>query len=143
MSSAIAFREECPPVPGTPVQKDELVKELRRLTKQLKIENVLEGWRQSLRHLPTKDAANAVAFLLELDPSGNYPTVKYTGFTEDNLGKATQWYLAKEKKIAADGPAGAQVVLVSTSSLKALRTAFPNYHLDTAVFIEALRYAIK
>lgn len=143
MSSAIAFREGCPPVPGTPVQMDDLVKELRELTKKLKVENVLKGWRQSLVYLPTKDAANAVAFLLELDPSGDTPTVKYTGFTKENLRRAPNYYLAREKKIAADGPASAQVVLVSTSSIKALRTAFPNYHLDTTVFIEALNYAIK
>jgi ppGpp synthetase/RelA/SpoT-type nucleotidyltranferase len=143
MSSAIAFREGAPPVPGTPVRKDELVRELRTLTKRLKVENVLEGWRLSLRHLPTKGATNAVAFLLELDPSGDTPTVKYTGFTEDNLARATQTYLAKEKQLDRGGKPGAQVVLVSTSSMKALRSAFPNYHLDTQVFIEALRYAIK
>jgi hypothetical protein len=62
---------------------------------------------------------------------------------EESMQREPQYYLAREKKIAADGPAGAQVVLVSTSSLKRLCTAFPNDHLDTDVFIKGLRFAIK
>ncbi len=141
MASAIAIREKCPPVPGTPTDKIELVYELRQLVNKLNVETVLNGWRASLKHLPTMDSKNAVVFLLELDPSE--PTVRYIGFNKDRLKQASEQYLALEKQISANLQPGAQAVLVSTSSLKALRTAFPNYHLDTTVFIEALQFAIQ
>lgn len=141
MSSAIAVREKSPLVPDTPTDQKQLVDELRALTKKLNVITVLNGWRSSLKHLPTKDSADAVMFLLALDPSG--PTIVYTGFSRDRMDEASDAYLSKEKEIAAYPQPGAQVVLVSTSSLKALRTAFPNYHLDTAVFIEALQFAIR
>jgi hypothetical protein len=139
-ASAIAVREKCPPVPGTPTDKTELIDELRLLVKQLGVKTVLIAWRTSMKIVTTK-VPNAAVFLLEIDPSKW--VVNYTGFTKDRLKQASEAYLAREKAIAANPVPGAQVVLVSTTSVKALRTAFPNYHLDTTVFLEALDYAIK
>ncbi len=141
MGSAIALREKCPMVPGIPSGKDEIVRELRELKSRLNVEAVLKGWSTSLEIVKSKSVPNAVAYLLEIDPVAY--KVKYHGFTKEDVDQASQLYLEREKEIAANPVPGAQVVLASVTSLQALRIAFPNYYLDTRVFIEAMNDAIK
>ena len=141
MGSAIALREKCPMVPGTPSDKDEVVRELRELNNRLNVEAVLKGWNASLEIVKSKSVPNAVAYLLEIDPVA-YKVV-YQGFTTEEADQASQLYLQREKDIAVNPVPGAQAVLASVTSLQALRIAFPNYYLDTRVFIEAMNEAIK
>jgi hypothetical protein len=141
MGTAIALREKCPPVPDTPTDKDELIQELRLLTETLNVHAELQGWLTSLNIAKIKEKAGFLMFLLEIDPVAR--CVTYLGFTKEDANQAPDAYLAKEKEISAKGIPGAQVVLVQTSSIKALRTAFPNYYLDTTVFLNALKFATK
>src|SRR5205807_4577197 len=78
-------------------------------------------------------------YLLVLKPSEKM--VLITGFSKDDLTKATEKYLKEEKNISGDGLA--QVVLVSAQSIDALRKAYPNYFLDTHEFVRALRRVIS
>jgi len=137
MSGAIALREGCPPVPDTPADVDELVRELNDLIEKLSVFARLEGYRTSLIAAEDKQVRDAELFLLEIDPV-NWK-VDWIGFTKDQSEEASQMYLAREKEIAANPVLGAQVVLASANSLKALRSAFPNYYLDTRVFLDAVR----
>jgi hypothetical protein len=139
MGSAIALRERQPLVPGTPTNTVELIQELRDCAKRLKVESVLDGWRYALRRLPAKNVTDAAAFLLFLDPDAK--TIRITGFGKAELPKASEKYLTLEKTI--ESQPGAQAVLVSVDSLQAVRSAYPNYYLDTTVFIKALRHAIN
>jgi hypothetical protein len=82
---------------------------------------------------------DASAFLLVLDSTKR--TIDVTGFRKDELKQASEEYLIVET-MTADKPE-IQAVLVSVDSLAALRSAYPNYYLDTQVFLEALRYATK
>jgi hypothetical protein len=142
MGSAIALREKCKPVPGTPVDKKELVHELRELTHTLNVRAVLEGWRTSLNIVQSgRVSQDSVAFLLEIDPVAWQ--VSFGGFSKNQLEQASELYLKREKELAVKPIPGAQVVLASANSLRALRSAFPNYYLDTRVFIEAMSDAIK
>ena len=102
---------------------------------------VLEGWRASLSIVQSKRVQDAVAFLLEIDPEAWQ--VKHTSFAKHQLEQASELYLEREKEIAVRAIPGAQVVLASTNSLRALRSAFPNYYLDTKVFLEAMDKALK
>lgn len=136
MGSAIARKERCPIVPGTPKDYRELVSELREIDRKLNVTAVLIGWRTALKVIPSKAPPNAAMFLLEIDPQEW--TLKHKGFSADDVIKASEATLEAEKRIAANVVPGAQVVLVQTSSLRALRTAFPNYHLDSTLFIEIL-----
>jgi hypothetical protein len=138
MGTAIANREHTPPIPGTPTTQRELTEELRHLVIQLNVYDVLNAWRTALRELPTKTASGARAYLLLLDPTRE--TVQVTGFTQTQLPLASAQYLETEKAIEARP--GAQVVLVSVSSLSALRSAYPNYYLDTRTFVDATIHAI-
>ncbi len=141
MSSAIALREKCPLVPGAPEDRTELVRELRELTTRLNVQEVLNGWRISLNVVSDRKMKGSAQFLLELDPVAHL--LNYTGFTVERAEEASEKYLAREKAISANPHPGAQAVLVSTNSIKSLRSAFPNYYLDTEVFLQALQEAIK
>ena len=54
------------------------------------------------------------------------------GFTLGQLDEATNEYLEAEKAIGKSGDKDA--VLVSVSSLAALKRAYPNYFADTNIF---------
>ncbi len=141
MSAAFAIREKRAPVPGAPHNKAELVDELRALADQLNVEVVLEAWRISLRQLAPKGVGkDTAAYLLHLDPAKE--TISSVPYTIQELPQASEAYLQLEKKIAAAPTPGAQAVLVSVNSLQALRKAYPNFYLDTTVFVEALNYAL-
>ena len=135
MGSAIARRERSPLVPGTPTQNDDLVTELRWLASRLKAHTVLQGLGYALSETTTREK-DAKAYLLVLDPINK--TLETTGFTHEELPRASEEYLAAEKKIAGTD---SQAVLVSVESLKALRAAYPNYYLDTRAFLDAVRRA--
>jgi maleate cis-trans isomerase len=90
-----------------------------------------------LRHAE-KNVEGAHYFLLKLEPRANQ--VMVTGFKTAQLVEAQERYKEVEKEISA--AAGDDVVLVSTSSMEALRRAYPNYFLDTHAFITAVQEAI-
>ena len=137
VGSAIARRERRPLVPGTPTDKDELVRELKKLTQALKIFKVLKGWSAtaSMVH-PKKDDH---IFLLVLNMT--QWTVNIRGFHRRNLSAASEAYLEAEK--ANVDNTEIQVVLVSVESIQALRSAYPNYYLDTRQFMHVVEKAIS
>ncbi len=138
MGSALAIRERTPLVPDTPTDKKLLIRELREHAQHLDVENRLAAYGAALRTLEKPGAKGAHYFLLALDPAANEVTV--TGFTAAQLKEASEEYLATERKIS-ERP-GAEAVLVSVESVASLRRAYPNYFLDTRVFIDAVRRAI-
>lgn len=137
MSSVIASREKKPSIPGTPADKETLTTELRRLASKLHVQKCLRGWAYALTRLPAKNVTNAVAFLVVLDLKAW--TLNTTGFKQEESVKASEAYLAIEKKANPD----VQAVLVSLDSVHAMRTAYPNYYLDASEFIRALELAIS
>lgn len=139
MGSAIAGREKTPLIPNTPTNKEDLINELRQYTHELKVENRLNMYGATLNILEDPSAENAQYFLLELDPGAQQ--VKVFGFKAQELDQASKKYLTVERDIA-DRP-GAEAVLVSVESLALLRRAYPNYFLDTTVFIAALNHALE
>lgn len=139
MSSAIALREKRPLVPGTPTDKTKLIEELRELAQKLRVQTMLAGWSYALRRLPAKNVTDAVAFLVVLDTAAY--TLTTTGFRKEELSKASEAYLAVEKANASIP--STQAVLVSLDSVHAIRSAYPNYYLDTTAFIAALNFAIR
>ncbi len=137
VGSAIAKREKRPSVPNTPITSEESVTELKNLIQSLKIFSALEGWSATVRMVhPKKDDH---IFLLILDTKEF--TVQIRGFHRKNLGAASEAYLAAEKE-HVDNPE-IQVVLVSVESIQALRSAYPNYYLDTKQFINVVKKAIS
>jgi ppGpp synthetase/RelA/SpoT-type nucleotidyltranferase len=138
MGSAIALRENCPLVPGTPTDKNELIHELRSLAKDLKIKTVLQGWRVAINMINPK-LTDAHAFLLTLDTKNE--TIAVKGFPKRQLVAASEEYLRVEKENA--NKPEIQTVLVALESVATLRSAYPNYYADTKSFLNAVRKAIQ
>jgi ppGpp synthetase/RelA/SpoT-type nucleotidyltranferase len=137
MGSAIAMREKCPLVPGTPVKKAELVEEIRTLSDRLSVEHVLTSWGIAVNKL-TDSQGEAVVFLLVLDSEAK--TLNTRPFKKDELALASEAYLQVEKE--TQGRPNLQAVLVSVESVEALREAYPNYYMDTTAFIQAMKLVI-
>jgi hypothetical protein len=138
MGSAIALRERAPLVPGTPSEQD-LKKELAHYAGKLNVEGHLRAYRAAFRTLRTPRARDSHYFLLKLNP--NIHEISVTGYRFNELGKASRDYLDVERPIVG-GPR-ADAVLVAVESVNTLRRAYPNYFLDTRVFIDALKQFIK
>jgi hypothetical protein len=136
MGSALAVREGTTPVEGTPSDENDLVKELKELTRTLRIRQRLRGWTKAVRQLPRKNMAGFNWLLLVLDLSAN--TIKVTGYSDRR--KADEDIALIEKS-----PQSAQLdaVLVWVGSIQNLRSAYPNYYADTGAFIDALNIALK
>jgi len=136
MSSALAEREGCPPVAGTPGGQT-LTTELRRYVKKLRVIERLEAYGQTLQLVEEQsDSRNAHAFLLELDI--DTPSLRLWALRSDVV--AAEQYSAIERAI--EGEPTKDVVLVRAESIVALRRAYPNYFLDTSAFLESVDEAI-
>jgi hypothetical protein len=138
MGTALAMREGTPIIPGTPSDGEALFSELSEHVKNLEVESKLAAYGTVIKHLEESRIPGAHYFLLALDPEAH--TLSVTGFQSDESERASKDYLAVERSLA--GRPGADAVLVSAESLAALKRAYPNYFLDTRVFLEALRQAI-
>jgi hypothetical protein len=142
MGSAIALRERSPAVPDTPSNEKELVEELRTLAKGLDVEARLTVYGAALNVLQNPEAGmkSARYFLLSLE-TGDAPSITITGYKTAELPKASADYLELERENQERPRVDA--VLVSVESLAALRRAYPNYFLDTRLFLDEVRQAIR
>lgn len=134
MGSALALREGTEPVPNTPTERDTLTSDLRNAAYSLDVANRLTSFGAALQTLEQPSAKKAAQYyLLALDPKAENVSIR--GFRQSELEAANAEYLKTER-------GGADAVLVSVESLGALRRAYPNYFLDTRVFLDALKQAI-
>ena len=138
MGTVVAVKEDTPRVSNTPTGNEELIDFVGQYERRLDVINRLETFRQALREVEEPIIPNARYFLLELDPNAGSITV--TGFRSDEIMRATDRYTETEKKIT---DSGGDAVLVAVDSLTALRRAYPNYFLDTRVFLDLLETTLK
>jgi len=140
-STAFAFREETESVPGTPDSYHEMASELRDLSQRLDLANRLGAYGQAMRFLsnPLHGKGESHYFLIELNPSQK--SVEVTTFKLSESVQANAKYLEVEKKMK--NTPGSEAVLVSVDSLDTIRRAYPNYFLDTHVFMNLVAEATK
>lgn len=141
MGSAIALREKQPLVPNTPADRNALREELKQHAQLLNVEQVLQGFGFAMQTLttPSAEMKDAHFYLVSLD--SNEKTVTVEGFKQNEAEAASQRYLEVERNLL--GKEGNDAVLVSVDSLELLQRAYPNYFLDTNVFIAALQEALS
>ncbi len=139
MGTAIAFWERTPVIPNTPSDKKELISELHAYTDRLDVTTRLKAYGAALEMVKRPSVADAHYFLLNLVPADRKVIVY--GFKANELDQATEKYLEIERNITTQ--LGAEAVLVSVESLESLRRAYPNYFLDTSVFINAVNRALE
>jgi hypothetical protein len=139
MGTAIARKEGTQIVPKTPTTLKELRAELREHNRRLDVENHLQTYGYALQAVEESSAnQRAHYFLLELDATAQKLRIK--GYKSSELAQASNDYLATEKDMSTSG---GDAVLVSVESVGALRRAYPNYYMDTHVFIDAVRDALS
>lgn len=139
MSSVMALKEGTPLIPDTPTDFDALRKEIIDLEKKLGVDAHLSAFRSSLKVLedqPHPSLIGAHYYLLQL----NITDRRFSIFTfkSNELHKASAKYLEIEKNANASTKK-IDAVLVSADSMEALRLAFPNYYLDTDLFLQAVK----
>ena len=138
MGTALAIRERTAPVPDTPTSTRQLKKELRDYARKLDVEGHLHAYQTSLRFIGMPDF-DYHYYLLQLQPGGTAddPGLTVYGYDKHDLERATEDYLEVERSTD-----DVDAVLVSVDSLVSLQRAYPNYFLDTAVFLDAMNQAI-
>jgi hypothetical protein len=136
MGTAIAIRERTEPVPDTPSDPNELRKALQAYEKKLNVIEHLETYSVVFEPPPHIQALKPHYFLLNLNLETHRFRVSAYGRKE--LERASTAYLDAERS----GAGRTDVVLVAVESLRALKRAYPNYYLDTTMFVRAVRRAI-
>ena len=140
MSSFLAIRERRPPVPGTPENRNDLLKELKFYAEQLDVIPRLRIYGAALRAIEDGPVPKRVRyFLLDLDIGAN--TITITGFPGNQLDQAAAAYLDVERRL--DEGSGKDAVLVSAESMESLKRAYPNYFLETSQFRREIQRALR
>ena len=138
MGTSIAMREGSPPCPKTPTTEVELKKELKEYAQKINVESRLDAYSTTINTTKSARSKDARYFLLQLDTKTRQ--IEITGYRQKDLKRASEDYT----KIETGHPqaSGKDVVLVSGDSLKEIEQAYPNYYLDTVLFIQSLKKAI-
>lgn len=136
VSSAFAGLEGTPAVPGAPASASELAWTIQQRAEELGVRERLRAYNQALQNIEENIEAGGYYFLLALQPAQE--ALEVTSYRKGQLAEATQAYLAAEREFSE--VQGAEVVLVAADSVEALRRAYPNYFLDTELFLQALSY---
>lgn len=131
-SSAFAYVEGTPPGLSAENEAD-ILQRVREYKHQLSVVEKLSSYGQALRTIEESTSSDAY-YLMVLRPS--FGTLEITGYKEKDLARATDDYIQAEQRVADEG--GSEAVLVKTESLVALRSAYPNYFLDTQRFLAEL-----
>ena len=139
-SSVFALREVRRTVPGTPLDDGDLHAALREYAFRLGVVQRLRQYRRLIESMSTvMSRAGAHYFLLERRPDRH--TLYVNSYRRNDFDKATEDYAASEERTAHIP--GADAVLVSVNSIRALKRAYPNYWLDTKVFLQELQPILR
>jgi ppGpp synthetase/RelA/SpoT-type nucleotidyltranferase len=130
-ASAFALREKTSLITGVASEPRALRGDLRQLVARTNVVHVLRGLSAGVK-LVGNVSASAKSYVLTLDMKKRVVTVMQ--FDEESQAQA---YLFKQEREVEANP-NLQVVQVSVEKMQALRTAYPNYYLDTSYFISAL-----
>jgi hypothetical protein len=136
MGSAIARMERRNLVEGTPTDEQGLKDELIHYVKELDVSNHLHAYGQAMKTIQTTQKGDHY-FLLVLDPKAKQ--IEIIGYKQRELETANKKYLEIEESIK-NSPKDA--VLVSVDSVNTLSRAYPNYFLDTMVFMRLVNQSI-
>ncbi len=136
VSSNFAMQEKSPLVPGAPVAHAELLREIRELSSDLRVLPLLQSYNATLEHVGRQ--RDMKYFLVHLRPDD--AKVELVGFRAHESQMANDRYTRLEATIPANSRD--QVVLVSVESVAALKRAYPNYFLDTTMFVREVQRAM-
>lgn len=139
MGTALAIMEGTAPVPDTPICADDLIKELKDAAHALDAVGRLKAYGTAPQILESPASKKNHFFLLELDAAEMKLEIR--GYKNNQILNAAEEYLKAERRFSQEG-AGGDAVLVSVDSLASLRRAYPNYYLDTNMFVGLVEKAL-
>lgn len=135
-SSCFAIIEGAPVLPDHAELGDKkTIEKMLELESELEVVKKLGMYNKLVENLQHVTDKKAHYYLLELDAEKMHVSV--SGYSREFLHRATTDYLEREKW--ASDKNNIQVVLVAAQSLAALRTAYPNYFLDTDKFVSHIK----
>jgi hypothetical protein len=134
MGSFFASIEGNKRIPHTPRDNAELVREIRRVAAKLRVLDHLEGWRTGLQIVEKNISKRSHHVVLSLDYAERATHV--WGYRNDQLRLAQ----ARVRKLEEDS--NKNVVLIGVGAVKAIRKAYPNYFMDTGIFMAAVADAL-
>ena len=133
VSSLFAIKEELPVMEEhSSISMLDLMFECEKQTKSLNVIEILKALRISAKQIEF-DNFSGEYYLIHIKVAEKM--VQIQGFKKSQFEKASEEYLNIEKTIQNSENA---VVLVSSSSIKSLKKAYPSYFLDTSEFINVL-----
>lgn len=136
MGSYISKVERTTLVPNTPSDAAELELELMDCVQGLNAVTQLEAFQHGISAIKKPELQGSGYYLLQLDTAALPANLTIKGYRSSDLQAAIF-----DATFAEEKP-NLNVVLVSVSSLKALRRAYPNYFADTESFLRILKEAI-
>lgn len=140
MGTVMALEEGTSPVPNTPTDKSELLRELRDCANNLQVETKLSAYGAAMKQIGRpRGRSGRQLYLLILDT--NAQTITLRGYSISHADEAFKDYSETEQMIRSK--TGDEAVLVSVDSVNMLRGAYPNYFLDTEVFRSKLKMALQ
>lgn len=133
VSSLFAIKEDLPKLEEhSNKSMEELMIDCYTLTKKLNIIAILKALRISAKQIEV-DKYSGEYYIININITQMF--VNIMTFKKREFEKASDEYLKLEKEIEDTKN---EVVLVSSSSIKSLKKAYPSYFLDTSEFISAL-----
>lgn len=141
LSSALFAHNENQPVlkeyEGYSISK--IAKDLKSLEEKLNIFQKLQGVVTSSEYIGTnnKVIGNCEYFLVELNLKDEQPQVNIKGFHQQMKDVAEVYYQKREMDLRNEPKI--DIVLISMKNVKDIKKAYPNYFLDTELFIENLQ----
>lgn len=138
-SAALALEERTPPVPGYEHHSETQIRRaLRDSERELRVFNKLSGFAVAADRITT-EAGKGGYHLIVLESTRRSLTIR--PFPISKLEEANLAYAKIEAQTKAGEPV--EAVLVSAGPVESLRKAYPNYFLDTHVFVHQLRRFIE
>lgn len=112
--------------------KIEQLEMLKKLNEELRVTEKLRGIAAATFHIDSPKSKNGYYYLIKLDMSLHRASI--TPFTKNQFDVAETLYKAMEEKLYNDPDN--EVVMVSVDNIKEIKSAYPNYFLDTRNFSE-------
>jgi len=140
VSSTFALMENCPCVPNTPSDEQELYRQIKVKETELNVIKKMNGWTKGFDVFSKaeKSKPKIQFFLLELDIIGEKLSI--SGYPKRLEQKAITDYANAEKKY--QGKKEYDVVLVGADTKHELEKSYPNYFVDCKEFLESLQQII-
>lgn len=122
-----------------PADTLELATELLTVESELRVVVSMEGWKRAMEVTDSAPDKRGTIYLLVLNTERR--RVRVMRFPLDEFIMADIAYTEAEEEAARNQ--NIQTVLVSASSIAALKRAYPNFYADTSAFIKTMRKVVS